>query len=99
MKEMVSIITVNYNGWRDTCELIESFKQHETYPDYEFIIVDNASHGDDVEQLRNAYPDLKIIACDRNLGFAGGNNTGIRHASGEYLFFLNNDTLIKAPVL
>lgn len=95
---MVSIITINYNGWKDTCELIESFKQYETYP-YEFIVVDNASKGDDVERLRKAYPDLKLVVCDKNLGFAGGNNAGMKHASGEYLFFLNNDTVIKAPVL
>ena len=40
---MVSIITVNYNGLADTCELIESFRIHETYP-YEFIVVDNGSY-------------------------------------------------------
>ena len=40
---MVSIITVNYNGANDTCEMIESFRKHETYTDYEIIVVDNGS--------------------------------------------------------
>lgn len=95
---MVSIITINYNGWQDTCELIDSLKRYETYP-YEVIVVDNASQGDDVQCLRSAYPDARVVASDRNLGFAGGNNLGYRYASGNYLFFLNNDMLIKSPFL
>ena len=43
MKALVSIITVNYNGLRDTCEMIDSFRNHETYPHYEIIVVDNGS--------------------------------------------------------
>ncbi len=95
---MVSIITVNYNGWRDTCELIASLKQFETYP-YEVIVVDNASDGNDVEQISQRYPEVTLVCSDRNLGFAGGNNLGYTHARGEYLFFLNNDTIVKTPVL
>ncbi len=95
---MVSIITINYNGWRDTCEMIASFRQWETYP-YELIVVDNASQGDDVAQIASRYPDVKLVRSDRNLGFAGGNNLGIRHALGQYIFFLNNDVVIKKPVL
>ena len=95
---MVSIITINYNGWRDTCEMIASFRQWETYP-YELIVVDNASQGEDVAQIASRYPDVKLVRSERNLGFAGGNNLGIRHASGQYIFFLNNDVVIKKPVL
>ena len=47
---LVSVITVNYNGWRDTCEMIASFRKHETYP-YEMIGVDNASSGDDADRI------------------------------------------------
>lgn len=95
---MVSIITINYNGWQDTCELIDSLKRYETYP-YEVIVVDNASKGDDVQRLRNAFPDIQVVASDRNLGFAGGNNLGYRYASGNYILFLNNDMLIKSSFL
>lgn len=95
---MVSIITVNYNGWKDTCELIASLKEHETLS-YEVIVVDNASHGDDVERIAHAHPDVMVIRSKANLGFAGGNNLGYRYAKGDYLFFVNNDVVVKTPVL
>lgn len=95
---MVSIITINYNGWQDTCEMIASFKQFETFP-YEIIVVDNASSGDDGEHIATLYPEVIIVRSDKNLGFAGGNNLGYKRAKGEYIFFLNNDTMIKYPVL
>lgn len=57
---MVSIITINYNGWKDTCELIASLNQFEEYP-YEIIVVDNASKGDDVKLIKATCPDLSLI--------------------------------------
>lgn len=99
MNNKVSIITVNYNGGIDTCEMIESLKQHENYP-YELIVVDNASASlNDYTLLKEKYPDVKVIRSDKNLGFAGGNNIGIQYATGNYLFFLNNDTIITRPIL
>ena len=53
---MVSIITVNYNGYKDTLELVESFRQFEDYP-HEFIVVDNASPNGDGERLERALGD------------------------------------------
>ena len=97
MKALVSIITVNHNGVIDTCEMIESFHKYETYP-YEIIVVDNGSRMPEGEELQNKYPDIKVIQ-NTNTGFAGGNNAGLSVAKGQYLFFINNDTLIKAPVL
>lgn len=99
MNNKVSIITVNYNGGTDTCDLIESLKQHENYP-YELIVVDNGSASlEDYTLLKENYPDVKVIRSDKNLGFAGGNNIGIPYATGNYLFFLNNDTIITRPIL
>lgn len=95
---MVSIITVNYNSWQDTCEMIASFQQHETYP-YEVIVVDNASQGDDAERIAVLHSEVTLVRSDRNLGFAGGNNLGYQYAKGKYLFFLNNDVLLQGPVL
>lgn len=95
---MVSIVTVNYNGWEDTCELISSLKQWETYP-YEVIVVDNASRGDDVARIRAAHPDVAIVPSSKNLGFAGGNNLGYRHTQGEYILFLNNDMVLLQEFL
>lgn len=95
---MVSIITINYNGWQDTCELLASLKQFEDYP-HEVIVVDNASHGDDAEKIAAAHPTAIVVRSDVNLGFAGGNNLGYAHAKGNYILFLNNDMVVKAPFL
>lgn len=96
--EKVSVITVNYNGWRDTCAMIESLARHETYP-YEILVVDNGSAGDDARQIAEVHPEVKVIRSEKNLGFAGGNNLALPYVTGRYLFFLNNDTEIKEPTL
>ena len=88
----LSIITINYNGFRDTCELIESIPVNERI---EVIIVDNASTNNEASLLQEKYPNTKIVRSSKNLGFAGGNNLGIKAAQGKYLFFINNDTLFK----
>ncbi|MCI1647125.1 MAG: glycosyltransferase family 2 protein [Bacteroides sp.] len=98
ISELVSIITVNYNGWKDTCELIASLKRYEKYP-YEIIVVDNASSGEDTKRILDEHPDVTLICSEKNLGFAGGNNLGCLQAKGKYLFFLNNDIVLKGPVL
>lgn len=96
---MVSIVTVNYNGYADTCEFIESLKRHETYP-YEIIVVDNASQGDDSKKLKKRYPGtVVVVESEKNLGFAGGNNLGNAYARGEYVLYMNNDMVIDAPFL
>ena len=91
MKEL-SIITINYNGLTDTCALIETIPFND---DLEVIVVDNASHNDEANIIANRFPQVKVIQSDKNLGFAGGNNLGIRAAQGKYLFFINNDTIFK----
>ena len=71
----LSIITVNYNGLNDTCALIDSITFNE---DMEVIVVDNGSTKDESSILQKLYPNIKIIRSDQNLGFAGGNNLGIK---------------------
>lgn len=95
---MVSIITVNYNGYKDTCELVESFRQFEDYP-YEFIVVDNASPNGDGEKLEKTLSDCGVIRSDKNIGFAGANNLGYGVAKGDYILYINNDIIITRPVL
>lgn len=88
----VSIITINFNGLKDTCELMETLPlEDETI---EVIVVDNASREDEASQIEQRFPQVKVIQSKENLGFAGGNNLGIKAAHGKYLFFLNNDTLL-----
>ena len=88
----LSIITVNYNGLNDTCALIDSIPFNE---DMEVIVVDNGSREDEASKLQARYPHIKAIRSDQNLGFAGGNNLGIKAAKGKYLYLINNDTVFK----
>ena len=87
----VSIITINYNGLNDTCALIDTIPFDEY--SLEVIVVDNASKEDEASVISERYPQVKVIRSNKNLGFAGGNNLGIKAALGDYLFFVNNDTL------
>ena len=62
-------------------------------------MVDNGSTHDEATDIELRYPQVTVIRSDRNLGFAGGNNLGIKAAHGKYLFFLNNDTIIRSQKL
>ncbi|SFO53385.1 glycosyltransferase family 2 protein [Prevotella sp. tf2-5] len=95
VEKLLSIITINYNGLQDTCELIESLPADDE--SLEVIVVDNASTQDEASEIENRFPHVMVIRSDENLGFAGGNNLGIQAAHGKYLFFLNNDTIIHQP--
>jgi Predicted glycosyltransferases len=88
----VSIVTINYNGLKDTCELMETLPLDDA--SIEVIVVDNASIHDEATIIAQRYPQVIVIRSPKNLGFAGGNNLGIRAAHGKYLFFLNNDTIL-----
>lgn len=91
MKEL-SIITINYNGLPDTCALIETIPFNDNM---EVIVVDNASKEDEASVISERYPKVKVIRSSQNLGFAGGNNLGIREAKGKYILLINNDTYFK----
>lgn len=61
----------------------------------EVILVDNASKKDEAGIIQKRYPHVKVIRSEKNLGFAGGNNLGIKVAKGKYIFLINNDTVFK----
>ena len=93
--KLLSIITINYNGIKDTCELIDTLPLNDET--IEVIVVDNASTQDEATELEKRYPLIIVIRSDKNLGFAGGNNLGIKAAHGKYLFFINNDAILPQP--
>ena len=93
IEKLLSIITINYNGLQDTRELIETLPLEDE--SIEVIVIDNASNNDEATIIEQRYPQVKVIHSDKNLGFAGGNNLGIKAARGKYLFFINNDTVLK----
>jgi GT2 family glycosyltransferase len=97
MKPYVSIISVNYNQAEVTCELIKSIRKL-SYKDIEIIVVDNGS-TEDPSIIRQKYPEVNLIISPHNLGFAGGNNLGIKAAVGDYLFFVNNDTELTPHII
>ncbi|MBI9035355.1 MAG: glycosyltransferase family 2 protein [Bacteroidales bacterium] len=95
---LVSIITINYNHSEVTVECLESLRKI-TYPNIETIVIDNASPNDDAGFLKTDFPEIQYFELEENLGFAGGNNYGIRKAKGEYILLLNNDTIVEPDFL
>ncbi|NYB26376.1 MAG: glycosyltransferase family 2 protein [Methanobacteriaceae archaeon] len=100
----VAIIIVNWNGWEDTIECLESLYRID-YPNYEIIIVDNHSHDDSVKKIKeySEGKELTIIENEENCGFAEGNNIGIKYAlknfKPKYILLLNNDTVVDKNFL
>jgi GT2 family glycosyltransferase len=90
----VSIIIVNTNELHHLKPCLQSIFQ-QTYPDFEALLVDNASTDGSLEYVREAYPSVKIIRNKTNLGYAGANNVGFKHASGELVAVLNPDTRVN----
>ena len=97
----VSVIVLNWNGRDDTLACIESLRSID-YPDHEVMVVDNGSSDGSVDALRTRFPELEIVETGQNLGFAEGNNVGIRRAlarGADYVFLLNNDTVVDPFLL
>ena len=100
-KSLVYILILNWNGWKDTVECIESCKKLD-YPNFRMLIVDNGSTDNSETSLRDHFPDIELIQTGRNLGFAGGNNVGIKYAldrGADYIWLLNNDTVVAPEAL
>lgn len=91
---LVSIIIVNFNGkkWLDKCL---SSLSVQSFRNLEIILVDNRSTDDSVLLVKNNFPKVKVVEAGANLGFAGGNNEGVKHAKGKYILLLNNDTYVE----
>lgn len=95
---LVTVITVNYNSKDETLDFIHSLKKN-THQNWELIVVDNASKEDPSKDILRICPEAKVIVSKENLGFAGGNNLGLNESNGEYVFFVNNDTILPADCL
>jgi GT2 family glycosyltransferase len=92
----VSVIVLNYNGlkWLSAC--LNALVGQVDAPAFEIVLVDNGSTDGSSAYVESRYPSVRIVQTGRNLGYAGGNNAGARHARGAWLAFLNNDT-VAAP--
>ena len=98
---LIKIIILNWNNAPDTLECLKSVFQL-SYDNFQVLVVDNGSEDDSVARIRSSYPDVEILETGSNLGYAEGNNIGIRQAmqaKTDYIFVLNNDTLVASNML
>lgn len=97
--DKVSIIIVSYNT-RDITERCLNSIQISNYKfQIEVIVVDNASTDGSVEMIKKRFPKVKLIATKTNLGFAKGNNLGMKEATGDYFLLLNSDAFLENDTL
>ena len=89
---LVSVVTLNWNTTEITCDFLRSVNEHCSYKNIEVIVVDNGSNENPTSFFKAIYPTVKVILNEKNLGFSGGNNIGIKAAIGNYVFLVNNDT-------
>lgn len=100
-KPITMIIILIWNHLEDTIECLDSVIQTD-YPNFSIVIVDNASTDGSAAYIQEHYPETTIIKNQENLGYAEGNNVGMRYAleqKADYIFILNNDTVIKPDTI
>lgn len=98
----INIIILNWNGWEDTINCVNSLQETDCAEPYKIIIIDNCSTDDSVKRIKEAFPDIELIQNDSNLGFGGGCNTGLLLSmknNTEFVWLLNNDTTVYANSL
>jgi GT2 family glycosyltransferase len=95
----LSIVIVNWNGGDDLLRCLESLYSHSLAGTMEVVVVDNGSEDGSPELIRRTVPQVILIEAGANLGFAKAANLGWRRAQGEYVLFLNPDTLVPAGTL
>ena len=101
MSHKVFIVILNWNGATDTIECIKSVKNI-FYNNYEILLVDNNSNINSFKKIISVFPEIQYIRNGENLGFAEGNNVGIRFAldkRAKYILLLNNDTIVEQNFL
>lgn len=96
---LVSIILVNYNGKKIIKDCLQSLRQFNHTIPSEIIVVDNASNDGSPELICEHFPEVKLIRESVNHGFGKGNNIGAKIAQGEYILFLNTDTILTCDFL
>ncbi|VVB88569.1 Glycosyltransferase AglI [uncultured archaeon] len=95
LNPLVSVIIVNHNGKVFLKNCLSSLSA-QSYPAFEIIFVDNGSSDGSTDYVRTEFPSARIIESKKNLGFAKGNNLGIKAAKGELIATLNNDTKVSS---
>ncbi len=91
---LVSIIILNYNAGELLFNCIKSIKKS-NYSNVEIIVVDNVSSDNSHIKCKEKYQEIKLIQNKENFGYCGGNNIGIKQATGEFVIILNPDTIVQ----
>lgn len=92
----LSVIILNYNTKELLKDCLNSIKKaKKNNYSWEIIVVDNASTDGSAEMVKKEFPEMKLIVNEKNLGFAAGNNVGVKKSSGKYVLFLNPDTIVQ----
>ncbi len=96
---LCSVIVLTYNTCDLTLQCLEQFAEDALLAGWQVLLVDNASTDGTITEVAAHFPQVEIIAAGQNLGFAGGNNLGLTHARGEFVFLLNSDVLVRQAAL
>ena len=96
----ITVVIPNYNGKKFLKGCLESlYDQAAGTPEFEVLIVDNASSDGSVEQAQKAFPDIRVIRLSENTGFCHAVNIGIQESNSPYIILLNNDTKVKSKFI
>jgi GT2 family glycosyltransferase len=95
----ISVVIVSYKVPELLRVCLSSLRREAVGCSYEVIVVENASGDGSAELVRDEFPDARLIALDRNAGFAAGSNLGARAAQGDYVLMLNPDTELVGDTL
>ncbi|WP_136162216.1 glycosyltransferase family 2 protein [Sphingomonas flavalba] len=96
---LVSLVLVSWNTCALTMECLASIAASPATIDHEIVLVDNGSVDGTAAAVRAGYPTVRVVRTETNLGFAGGANSGAAVARGEFLLFLNTDTIVSAGAI
>jgi GT2 family glycosyltransferase len=97
----VSIVILNWNNKNDTLECLDSVSRID-YNNFEVMVVDNGSTDGSVQAIQHLFPQVAVLETGKNLGYAGGNNVGLRRAlqtGASWVLVLNNDTVVDPMIL
>ena len=97
----ISIVIANKDHAEDLKRCVDSIMERSTYNNYEIIIVENNSTTEEIEKLYKEYQDkysfIKVVRFEGAFNYSAVNNLGVKHAEGEYILLLNNDTEVITP--
>jgi len=95
----LSVILVSFNDWLHLEKCLQSLKTFLPEDDLEIVVVDNNSSDGSPDLVKKRFPNVKLLCASENLGFARASNLGISASAGEYVLFLNSDTIANVQSL